>query len=165
MTHTLEQDFEHFLAYSGFAVETEEVKAKLFQAYEANWNCTACTVKEAEILALHRKLASERLRADQGWSRYEGANCDRNSARNELAESRHTNQSSDMRIEELELLVNSMQAEIDRLMLEFCPDEMTPEQLATWEASQRFVSVPEIAVFRNDGKEPDWKAYESKGDE
>lgn len=37
MTHTIQEDFEHFLAYSGFAVETEEVKAKLFQAYEANW--------------------------------------------------------------------------------------------------------------------------------
>lgn len=139
MPHTVQDDFEHFLAYSGFAVETEEVKTKLFQAYEANWNCTTCAAKQAEILALHRKLASERLRADQGWSRYEGANRDRNSARNELAESRHTNQSSDMRIEELELLVNSMQAEIDRLMLEFCPDEMTPAQMATWEASQRVV--------------------------
>lgn len=31
------------------------------------------------------------------------------------------------------------QAEIDRLMLEYCPDEMTPEQLETWKNSQRFI--------------------------
>lgn len=29
------------------------------------------------------------------------------------------------------------QAKIDALMLEFCPDEMTPEQLTRWEAHQR----------------------------
>lgn len=31
------------------------------------------------------------------------------------------------------------QAAIDRLMLEFCPDEMTPEQLEEWEKHQRVV--------------------------
>lgn len=34
-----------------------------------------------EILALHREIASERLRADQGWQRYESANSDRNALR------------------------------------------------------------------------------------
>lgn len=29
------------------------------------------------------------------------------------------------------------QATIDRLMLEFCPDEMTGEQVQAWEASQK----------------------------
>lgn len=31
----------------------------------------------------------------------------------------------------------AQQAEIDRLMLEFCPEEMAPEQLANWAAHQR----------------------------
>lgn len=31
----------------------------------------------------------------------------------------------------------AQQAAIDRLMLEFCPDEMTAEQVATWGASQK----------------------------
>lgn len=39
--------------------------------------------KDAEILALHRNLAGERLRADQGWQRYESANSDRNQLRAE----------------------------------------------------------------------------------
>lgn len=34
---------------------------------------------------------------------------------------------------------NAKQAEIDRLMLEFCPGEMTEAQMKTWEASQRRV--------------------------
>ena len=32
-----------------------------------------------------------------------------------------------------------LQARIDRLMLEYCPDEMTPEQIAEWERHQRAV--------------------------
>lgn len=35
--HTIEEDFDHFLAYSGLAAESNETKAKLFLAYEANW--------------------------------------------------------------------------------------------------------------------------------
>lgn len=31
------------------------------------------------------------------------------------------------------------QAKIDALMLEYCPDEMTPEQIAEWERHQRAV--------------------------
>jgi hypothetical protein len=34
---------------------------------------------------------------------------------------------------------NAQQAEIDRLMLEYCPDEMTAEQLAEWGKHQRRV--------------------------
>lgn len=33
--------------------------------------------------------------------------------------------------------IAAKQAEIDRLMLEFCPQEMTPEQVANWEAHQQ----------------------------
>lgn len=32
------------------------------------------------------------------------------------------------------------QAEIDRLMMEFCPDEMTAAQVASWEEHQRAVT-------------------------
>lgn len=35
---------------------------------------SAKQVKEEEIMRLHVKLASEKLRADQGWARYEHAN-------------------------------------------------------------------------------------------
>ena len=38
--HTMEQDFEHFLAYSGFASEPAETIEKLKVAYEANWSPT-----------------------------------------------------------------------------------------------------------------------------
>lgn len=40
-------------------------------------------------------------------------------------------------INELRVEVARKQAEIDRLMLEYCPDEMTAEQLAEWSAHQR----------------------------
>jgi hypothetical protein len=49
------------------------------------------------------------------------------------------------------------QAAIDRLMLEHCPGEMTPEQLAEWEQSQRaakdqeFVRMSQIAIERGSG--------------
>jgi len=32
---------------------------------------------------------------------------------------------------------NAQQAEIDRLMLEFCPSEMTAEQMETWKKHQK----------------------------
>ncbi|GGX99018.1 hypothetical protein GJV26_15925 [Massilia dura] len=43
--------------------------------------------KNAEVLELHRRLAAEKLRADQGWQRYEAANADRNSLRASMATS------------------------------------------------------------------------------
>lgn len=33
-------------------------------------------------------------------------------------------------------VVEALQAKIDALMLEYCPDEMTPEQIANWERHQ-----------------------------
>src|SRR5471030_2335282 len=41
--------------------------------------------KDEEVLRLHRVLAAEKLRADQGWARYESANADRNALRAEKA--------------------------------------------------------------------------------
>lgn len=38
---------------------------------------------------------------------------------------------------QLEREVGAKQAQIDRLLLEFCPDEMTPEQTAEWAKHQR----------------------------
>ena len=46
-------------------------------------------------------------------------------------------QTADERIDELEAEVASLQAQIDRLMLEHCPGEMTQEQLDLWAASQK----------------------------
>ena len=37
---------------------------------------------------------------------------------------------------QLERKVAALQAKIDELMLEYCPDEMTPEQLSEWERNQ-----------------------------
>jgi len=46
-------------------------------------------------------------------------------------------------VNELHNSTKTLQAKIDALMLEYCPDEMTPEQLANWGANQRPVS-PEV---------------------
>lgn len=40
---------------------------------------------------------------------------------------------------------DAIQAKLDALMLEYCPDEMTPEQLSNWERRQRPVSDEEQA--------------------
>lgn len=40
------------------------------------------------------------------------------------------------RIAELKLELGVKRAQIDRLMLEYCPDEMTGEQLKEWESRQ-----------------------------
>jgi len=44
--------------------------------------------------------------------------------------------SQDLYITYLEQQKAAMQAEIDSLMLEFCPDEMTPEQVENWKKHQ-----------------------------
>jgi len=38
---------------------------------------------------------------------------------------------------ECRLQCNELQAKVDRLMLEYCPEEMTTEQLAEWEVNQK----------------------------
>lgn len=45
------------------------------------------------------------------------------------------------RILELEQLLDEKQAQIDRLMLEFCPEEMTPEQIDEWGKNQKVSDV------------------------
>lgn len=47
------------------------------------------------------------------------------------------------RVAALEREVAAKQARIDALMLEYCPDEMTPEQVAEWSRHQRPVSEHE----------------------
>lgn len=71
---------------------------------------------QAVELNMYRKLAAEKLRADQGWARYEAAN----RAKNDLERERGHKQSI-----------------IDRLMLEYCPDEMTAGQVTEWASHQK----------------------------
>lgn len=47
-----------------------------------------------------------------------------------------------------ELKVEALQAKIDMLMLEYCPKEMTKDQLARWEACQ--VKVEESSNDNSD---------------
>ena len=48
----------------------------------------------------------------------------------------------------MRLALDAAQAQIDRLMLEYCPSEMTREQVERWAASQR-VSDTKIDAARN----------------
>lgn len=43
--------------------------------------------------------------------------------------------------EKLAHYVRHLQAQIDSLMLEYCPDEMAPEQIAEWERNQQSVTA------------------------
>jgi hypothetical protein len=47
-------------------------------------------------------------------------------------------------VDRLESSGDSLQAKIDSLMLEYCPDEMTKEQLAIWESHQRVNTIAEV---------------------
>ena len=42
---------------------------------------------------------------------------------------------------QLQKEIESLQAKIDALMLEYCPDEMSQDQVETWKLSQRKVGV------------------------
>lgn len=110
MTSALQKDFEDFLSRSGLSSESQDTRAKLLVAYVANWSVLG---KGSQI----QKLILQR-----------------DAAVAELEEWRFTN-----KIDELQRLCDAKQAKIDALMLEFCPEEMTPEQMATWGASQRVV--------------------------
>lgn len=66
MPHTIQEDFEHFLAYSGFAVETEEVKAKLFQAYEANWEPAKQDLSTQSVWDIAMRFAGTQQVNNQG---------------------------------------------------------------------------------------------------
>lgn len=50
------------------------------------------------------------------------------------------NEANEFAVSEIRRLVklnNSLQAKIDALMLEYCPEEMTPEQIKNWEKHQK----------------------------
>jgi hypothetical protein len=51
------------------------------------------------------------------------------------------------RAEQDKVATEDAQAEIDRLMLEFCPAEMTGEQIARWEAAQVPASTEDTAAI------------------
>jgi hypothetical protein len=56
-------------------------------------------------------------------------------------------------ITELERQIQAKQAEIDRLMLEYCPSEMTPEQIEEWGRHQRKAAAPHQQSDEKDGAE------------
>ena len=49
---------------------------------------------------------------------------------------------SQQTVDALQSTIATLQARIDELMLEYCPDEMTPDQLAEWERHQ--IPAPEV---------------------
>ena len=63
-------------------------------------------------------------------------------------------QQYEYQILELHLQLKSKQAEIDRLMLEFCPDEMTEEQLDNWKHHQKIYNSFQIILdkYQNNSK-------------
>lgn len=42
--------------------------------------------------------------------------------------------------------IEELESRIDRLMLEYCPDEMTEEQKANWANNQRTVDEPDTSI-------------------
>ena len=54
-----------------------------------------------------------------------------------------------VRANEAQREIDALQAKLDRLMIEHCPDEMTEEQRANWAAAQRAVPDPEDQFLVN----------------
>ena len=52
-------------------------------------------------------------------------------------------QSLEAQIKELEAKIQSQQAKIDELMLEYCPEDMTQQQMDEWARHQRPVTKEE----------------------
>lgn len=48
--------------------------------------------------------------------------------------------------EETKQVIDALEAKIDALMLEFCPDEMTPKQIKNWERCQRLSEMTEANI-------------------
>ena len=59
MAHTIEEDFEHFLSYSGLSSESAKVKDKLFKAYETNWMNTDPEIMARLFHDTYEKLAPQ----------------------------------------------------------------------------------------------------------
>lgn len=78
----------------------------------------------AEVEALKESLDGKRHEANAAWVAAEAAERD----------------------------ASAKQARIDALMLEYCPDEMTPEQVAEW-AQHQAVAATEQAGERENGTE------------
>ncbi len=55
-------------------------------------------------------------------------------------------------VETLQKTVDAQQAEIDRLMFEFCPQKMTPEQVERYTKAQKpvFITAKEFTAYYND---------------
>jgi len=77
----------------------------------------------------HRRL----IRA--GFSRSRG------SVTNHLQYLRELGEATPSAMQLLRNRIAELEARIDQLMLEYCPDEMTPEQLERWGAHQRSVGA------------------------
>ncbi len=115
------------------------------------------TVEETEYRKLERELAQMAIVKDALANAYVAE-------RKELREQKQRAESAERRASELEAKLAEAQrdagvkqAQIDRLMLEYCPDEMTPEQLAEWGRNQKPVeddgAIAALAAERKEGKQ------------
>ena len=96
----------------------------------------------ADVEKTMRHKRAERYEAwavgiDEQQSKYEAAHEALVNTENDLARCREVANNQRGRIADLERQLAEKQAEIDRLMLEFCPDEMTQKQKETWASHQK----------------------------
>jgi hypothetical protein len=70
----------------------------------------------------------------------------------ELEQSERALSAAQEREKELRKDAASKQAKIDALMLEYCPDEMTPEQLGEWEKHQHATAIDAALTAKGEAK-------------
>ena len=76
---------------------------------------------------------------DPGWMQYH----DRTDPLPERWDDEHPDEVAALVMKvDADIEIERLQARIDALMLEYCPDEMTPEQIAEWERHQQ--AVPNV---------------------
>jgi chromosome segregation ATPase len=106
-------------------MDIEELKKRLrmMRNAAATGAADALSQLQAENAELRRELDYAEMAASAEAKFADEMKAERDAARREL--------------EEAQKDAGAKQAEIDRLMLEYCPDEMTTDQMAEWAAHQR----------------------------
>lgn len=97
------------------------------------WNNTGIPPNPDEPGVLYEQNGAQRhlfLSSFAAW-------CGKEVTPNDYAADQRAGLLPDPKCNELERKTRSQQAKIDALMMEFCPDEMTQEQMEEWERSQK----------------------------
>ncbi len=123
--------------------QTEALLARLGALVKAGWSPKDAADAIAKIRSLYAQLDA-RATVDAQRESYISDLQEQLAHANKLADTEmHKAQIAEAKLAEVERERDKKQAEIDRLMLEFCPGEMTQEQVEEWSKHQHALAKGE----------------------